>query len=86
MKDEKVLEKADLLRAKEIWKVVLTFPDSIIKKSLIIDHIKDNGGKNYWREELKKVASLTDEQKKSLDSIKRASAQVDAFKNMVEVA
>ena len=50
MKDERALEKADLERAKEIWAVVLTFPESIIKKSLIIDHIKDNGGKNYWRE------------------------------------
>lgn len=83
MKDDQILEKAELERAKEIWKVVLTFPESIIKKSLIIDHIKDGAGKKYWKQELEKVASLTVEQKKTLGCIKGASAQKDAFEGMV---
>lgn len=66
MKDEEVLNKADLQRAKEIWKVVITFPESIVKKSLIIDRIKEKGGKGYWKQELDKVVKLTDEQKKTL--------------------
>ena len=80
---KQILEKAELERAKEIWKVVLTFPESIIKKSLIIDHIKDGAGKKYWKQELEKVASLTVEQKKTLGCIKGASAQKDAFEGMV---
>lgn len=83
MKDDQILEKAELERAKEIWKVVLTFPESIIKKSLIIDHIKDGAGKKYWKQELEKVASLTVEQKKTLGCIKGTSAQKDAFEGMV---
>ena len=86
MKDENVLEKADLERAKEIWKVVLTYPESIVKKSLIIDHIKDGAGKKYWREELKKVANLTEELKKSLETVKGASAQKETFEKMVDAA
>lgn len=86
MKDEKVLEKADLQRAKEIWKVVLTFPESIIKKSLIIDHIKEKGGKGYWQQELEKVVRLTAEQKKTLGDIKVTLTQKNEFDRMVDVA
>lgn len=86
MKDEKVLEKADLQRAKEIWKVVLTFPESIIKKSLIIDHIKEKGGKGYWKQELDKIVRLTAEQKKTLGDIKVVSTQKKEFDRMVDAA
>lgn len=86
MKDVKLLEKADLPRAQRIWDVVKTYPDGIIKKSLIIDHIKDDGGKKYWEQELKKVSNLSDEQKKSLDSIKNATQQKEAFERMVDAA
>lgn len=86
MKDEETLKNADLPRAKEIWKVVTTFPDSIVKKSLIIDRIKDKGGTGYWKQELKKVESLTEEQKKTLATVKGASAQKEAFENMVDAA
>ena len=86
MKDVKLLEKADLARAKKIWEVVKGYPDGIIKKSLIIDHIKEGGGKNYWEQELTKVASLTDEQKKTLDGIKGATPQKEAFEEMIDAA
>lgn len=86
MKDETILKKAELERAREIWKVVLTYPEGIVRKSLIIDHIKDGAGKKYWREELKKVASLTEEQKKSLETVKGASAQKETFEEMVDAA
>ena len=86
MKDAKLLEKADLPRAQKIWEVVKTYPDSIIKKSLIIDHIKDGAGKKYWEQELTKVSNLSDEQKKFLDGIKGATPQKDAFEKMVDAA
>ena len=86
MKDEETLKNADLPRAKEIWEVVTTFPDSIVKKSLIIDRIKDKGGTGYWKQELKKVESLTEEQKKTLEIVKGASAQKEAFEKMVDAA
>ncbi len=86
MKDEETLKNADLPRAKEIWEVVTTFPDSIVKKSLIIDRIKDKGGTGYWKQELKKVESLTEEQKKTLETVKGASAQKEAFEKMVDAA
>ena len=86
MKDVKLLEKADLARAQKIWAVVKTYPDGIIKKSLIIDHIKDGAGKKYWEQELTKVANLTTEQKKSLDGIKGATPQKDAFERMIDAA
>ena len=86
MKDAKLLENADLARAKKIWEVVKTYPDGIIKKSLIIDYIKDCGGKNYWEQILTKVASLTNEQKNLLGCIKKVSEQKDAFKQMIEAA
>lgn len=86
MKDEEVLNKADLQRAKEIWKVVITFPESIVKKSLIIDRIKEKGGKGYWKQELDKVVKLTDEQKKTLGDIKVVSTQKSEFDRMVDNA
>ena len=86
MKDEEALKKADLLRAKEIWKVVKTFPMSIIKKSLIIDRIKEKGGKGYWKQELEKVIKLTAEQKKKLGDIKVVSTQKETFDQMVDAA
>ena len=86
MKDEEVLNKADLQRAKEIWKVVITFPESIVKKSLVIDRIKDKGGKGYWKQELDKVVKLTDEQKKTLGDIKVVSTQKSEFDRMVDNA
>lgn len=86
MKDEEVLKKADLLRAKEIWKLVKTFPESIIKKSLIIDRIKEKGGKGYWKQELEKVVKLTAEQKKILGDIKLVSTQKETFDQMVDAA
>lgn len=86
MKDVKLLEKADLSRAQRIWDVVKTYPDSIIKKSLIIDHIKDGAGKKYWEQELTKVANLSDEQKQSLESIKGATSQKEAFEEMIDAA
>lgn len=86
MKDVKLLEKADLARAQKIWAVVKTYPDGIIKKSLIIDHIKDGAGKKYWEQELTKVANLTTEQKKSLDGIKGATPQKNAFERMIDAA
>lgn len=86
MKDVKLLERADLARAQKIWEVVKTYPDSIIKKSLIIDHIKDGAGKKYWEQELKKVSNLSDEQKKTLDATKGATAQKEAFENMIDAA
>ena len=86
MKDEEVLKKADLQRAKEIWKVVITFPESIVKKSLIIDRIKEKGGKGYWKQELDKVVKLTDEQKKTLGDIKVVSTQKSEFDRMVDNA
>ena len=86
MKDEEVLKKADLQRAKEIWKVVTTFPESIVKKSLVIDRIKDKGGKGYWKQELDKVVKLTDEQKKTLGDIKVVSTQKSEFDRMVDNA
>ena len=86
MKDAKLLENADLARAKKIWEVVKTYPDGIIKKSLIIDYIKDCGGKNYWEQILTKVAGLTNEQKKLLGCIKKVSEQKDALKQMIEEA
>ena len=86
MKDEEVLNKADLQRAKEIWKVVITFPESIVKKSLIIDRIKEKGGKGYWKQELDKVVKLTDEQKKTLGVIKVVSTQKSEFDRMVDNA
>ena len=84
MKDEEVMKKADLQRAKEIWSIVKDFPESIVKKSLIIDLIKDKGGKSYWKLELEKVAKLTEEQKKKLGSIKKASEQKEALEKMIE--
>lgn len=86
MKDEEVLKKADLQRAKEIWNVVTTFPESIVKKSLVIDRIKDKGGKGYWKQELDKVVKLTDEQKKTLGDIKVVSTQKSEFDRMVDNA
>ena len=86
MKDEEVLNKADLQRAKEIWKVVTTFPESIVKKSLVIDRIKEKGGKGYWKQELDKVVKLTDEQKKTLGDIKVVSTQKSEFDRMVDNA
>jgi len=86
MKDEEVLNKADLQRAKEIWKVVITFPESIVKKSLIIDRIKEKGGKGYWKQELDKVVKLTAEQKKTLGDIKVVSTQKSEFDRMVDNA
>ena len=86
MKDEEALKKADLLRAKEIWTVVKTFPMSIIKKSLIIDRIKEKGGKGYWKQELEKVIKLTAEQKKILGDIKVVSTQKETFDQMVDAA
>lgn len=86
MKDEEVLNKADLQRAKEIWKVVITFPESIVKKSLIIDRIKEKGGKGYWKQELDKVVKLTAEQKKTLGDIKVVSTQKSEFDRMVDIA
>ena len=86
MKDEEVLNKADLQRAKEIWKVVITFPESIVKKSLIIDRIKEKGGKGYWKQELDKVVKLTDEQKKTLGDIKVVSTQKSEFDRIVDNA
>lgn len=86
MKDEEVLNKADLQRAKEIWNVVTTFPQSIVKKSLVIDRIKEKGGKGYWKQELDKVVKLTDEQKKTLGDIKVVSTQKSEFDRMVDNA
>lgn len=86
MKDEEVLNKADLQRAKEIWKVVRTFPDTIVKKSLVIDRIKEKGGKGYWKQELDKIVKLTAEQKKTLGDIKVVSTQKSEFDRMVDNA
>lgn len=66
----KYYENADLERAKEIWAVVEMFPENVQTSSVIIDYIKDNGGANYWKQELTKVSKIKEEQKLQLKGLK----------------
>ena len=83
MKDTTELDKADINRAKSIWKVVETFPDKIKKRSVIIDYIIEAGGRNHWKEELKRIKSISDKDKNSL-SDERVKDLSEAFKRIID--
>ena len=86
---QKKIEKPTIIYAVFMWKgvqVVRTFPDTIVKKSLVIDRIKEKGGKGYWKQELDKIVKLTAEQKKTLGDIKVVSTQKSEFDRMVDNA
>jgi hypothetical protein len=83
MKDTTELDKADINRAKSIWKVVETFPDKIKKRSVIIDYIIEAGGRNHWKEELKRIRAISDKDKNSL-SDERVKDLSEAFKRIID--
>lgn len=79
VKDASLLAKADVSRAKSIWEVVKKFPYLMRKSPIIIDLIISNGN---WQEDLRKIDSLTDEQKTSFENLKQGELK-DAFKQMM---
>lgn len=82
MADAKVMNGADVERAKAIWAVVETFPLKMQKKSYIIDYVKEEGGAKHWKAELEKVNALTDEQKASFGKMKDKEIK-NAFEEMM---
>ena len=82
MTDIATVQGADVERAKAIWEVVKTFPEKMVKKSIIIDYIIDKGGEKHWQEELDAVKKITNEQKETLKNTKVGDLKAE-FEKMI---
>ena len=82
MADIATVQGADVERAKAIWAVAKTFPEKMVKKSIIIDYIIDKGGEKHWQEELDAVKKITNEQKETLKNTKVSDLKA-VFEKMI---